>query len=122
MKNFCVAGFGEVMLRLCPTGKMRFAQTLPGNLVATYGGGEANVCASVAMLGAQSRYLTALPETLSGSTMSGDLEITLPRGSQCRTSFRTKTGELSCSGEGINTSPGPLLELSTISGDVTVTA
>ena len=29
MKNFCVAGFGEVMLRLCPPGKMRFAQALP---------------------------------------------------------------------------------------------
>ena len=62
MKNFYVAGFGEVMLRLCPPGKMRFAQTLPGTLAATYGGGEANVCASVAMLGAQSRYLTALPD------------------------------------------------------------
>ena len=62
MKNFCVAGFGEVMLRLCPPGKMRFCQTLPGTLMATYGGGEANVCASVAMLGGQSRYLTALPD------------------------------------------------------------
>ena len=38
------------------------------------------------------------------------------------TVFRTKTGELTCSGEGINTSPGPLLELSTVSGDATVTA
>ena len=62
MKDFCIAGFGEVMLRLCPPGKMRFAQTLPGTLVATYGGGEANVCASVAMLGGRSRYLTALPD------------------------------------------------------------
>ena len=62
MSNFCVAGFGEVMLRLCPPGKKRFAQTLPGTLEATYGGGEANVCASVAMLGGRSRYLTALPD------------------------------------------------------------
>lgn len=36
-------------------------QSLPGTLDATYGGGEANVCASLAMLGTPSRYLTALP-------------------------------------------------------------
>ena len=62
MKKFCVAGFGEVMLRLCPEGKKRFAQILPGTLDATFGGGEANVCASIAMLGGHSRYLTALPD------------------------------------------------------------
>ncbi|MBS1371685.1 MAG: sugar kinase [Lentisphaeria bacterium] len=49
------------MLRLCPPGKKRFAQSLPGTLDATYGGGEANVCASLAMLGSEARYLTALP-------------------------------------------------------------
>ena len=58
----CIAGFGEVMLRLTPPGKRRFAQSLPGTLEATYGGGEANVCVSVAMLGGRSRYLTALPD------------------------------------------------------------
>jgi len=57
-----IAGFGEVMLRLCPPERMRYAQALPGMLQATFGGGEANVCASIAMLGGQSRYLTALPE------------------------------------------------------------
>ena len=59
--NTCIAGFGEIMLRLCPEGKMRLFQTLPGTLQATFGGGEANVCASIAMLGGRSRYLTALP-------------------------------------------------------------
>ena len=63
MKNCCIAAFGEVMLRLCPPGKKRFAQALPGTLEATFGGGEANVCASIAMLGGNSRYLTALPDT-----------------------------------------------------------
>ena len=62
MKDFCIAGFGEVMLRLCPKGKKRFAQSLPGELDATFGGGEANVCASIAMLGGKSRYLTSLPD------------------------------------------------------------
>ena len=60
MKDFCIAGFGEVMLRLCPKGKKRFAQSFPGELDATFGGGEANVCASIAMLGGKSRYLTSL--------------------------------------------------------------
>ena len=62
MKDFCIAGFGEVMLRLCPQGKKRFSQVLPGALDATFGGGEANVCASVALLGGKSRYLTSLPD------------------------------------------------------------
>ena len=62
MNSFCVAGFGEVMVRLCPAGKNRFAQALPGALQATFGGGEANVCASIAMLGGRSCFLTALPD------------------------------------------------------------
>ena len=62
MKEFCIAGFGEVMLRLAPQGKKRFPQVLPGSLEATFGGGEANVCASIAILGGKSRYLTSLPE------------------------------------------------------------
>ena len=62
MKKGCIAAFGEVMLRLCPPGKKRFAQSFPGSIEATFGGGEANVCASLAMLGADCRYLTALPD------------------------------------------------------------
>ncbi len=61
MSREYVAGFGEVMLRLCPPGRKRFAQAMPGQLEATFGGGEANVCASLAMLGENARYLTALP-------------------------------------------------------------
>ncbi|MBO4648809.1 MAG: sugar kinase [Lentisphaeria bacterium] len=62
MGNEIIAGFGEVMLRLAPEGKMRFAQVLPGSFQATFGGGEANVCASLSMLGAKARYLTVLPQ------------------------------------------------------------
>jgi 2-dehydro-3-deoxygluconokinase len=61
MQKKYIAGFGEVMLRLCPPEKKRFMQSLPGTLEATYGGGEANVCASLSMLGVPSRYLTSLP-------------------------------------------------------------
>jgi 2-dehydro-3-deoxygluconokinase len=62
MSEKTVVGFGEVMLRLCPSGKERFGQSLPGSLQATFGGGEANVCVSLATLGMKARYLTALPD------------------------------------------------------------
>ena len=58
----CMAGFGEVMLRLSPAGKGRLMQSLPGTIQSTFGGAEANVCASIAMLGGNSRFLTALPD------------------------------------------------------------
>ncbi len=57
-----IAAFGEVMLRLGPPEKRRLAQSLPGTLEATFGGSEANVCASLAMLGTPCRFLTALPD------------------------------------------------------------
>jgi len=55
-------GFGEVMLRVCPPGHLRFRQALPGQMVCTFGGAEANVCAALALFGAPVRYLTALPK------------------------------------------------------------
>lgn len=61
MGEVCIAGFGEIMLRLSPPGHLRLLQTLPGKLEASFGGGEANVCVSVSLFGAKSRYLTALP-------------------------------------------------------------
>jgi 2-dehydro-3-deoxygluconokinase len=54
--------FGEIMLRVTPPGLMRFRQALPGPLDCSFGGGEANVCCSLAMLGRKTRYLTALPK------------------------------------------------------------
>lgn len=56
-------GFGEIMGRIAPPAHLRWRQTLPGSVNVTWGGGEANVCASLAMLGEQARYLTALPAT-----------------------------------------------------------
>jgi 2-dehydro-3-deoxygluconokinase len=56
-----ILGFGEIMMRLATEGRRRFRQALPGKLEATWGGGEANVCASLAMLGQASRFVTALP-------------------------------------------------------------
>ncbi len=54
--------FGEVMARIAPPGHLRWPQSLPGSVHVTWGGGEANVAASLAMFGLPARYLTALPK------------------------------------------------------------
>ncbi|AKJ64917.1 sugar kinase [Kiritimatiella glycovorans] len=57
-----VVGFGEIMGRLAPEGFYRFSQSCPGRLDLTFAGAEANVAASIAMLGGSSAYVTALPD------------------------------------------------------------
>jgi len=54
-----VVTFGEIMLRLAPPGCERFLQS--PQLLATFGGGEANVAVSLAGFGVPARYVTALP-------------------------------------------------------------
>src|SRR5688572_27135550 len=55
-----VVTFGEIMLRLSPPGFERLLQS--STLVATFGGGEANVAVSLAHFGLESVYVTALPK------------------------------------------------------------
>jgi len=55
-----VVTFGELMLRLGPPGFERLLQS--PMLVATFGGGEANVAVSLARFGLESTYVTALPK------------------------------------------------------------
>ncbi len=73
MSSGNVLAFGEIMLRLCPPGFKRLRQCLPGSLEATFGGGEANVCASLAMLGMPSVYLTVLPDNPLGAALLAQL-------------------------------------------------
>jgi 2-dehydro-3-deoxygluconokinase len=54
-----VVTFGEIMLRLSPPGYQRFVQAR--SLDAVYGGGEANVAASLAHYGMPVEYVTRLP-------------------------------------------------------------
>jgi 2-dehydro-3-deoxygluconokinase len=54
-----VVTFGELLLRLSPPGFERFFQSPV--LSATFGGGEANVAASLAQFGLHSCYVTCLP-------------------------------------------------------------
>jgi 2-dehydro-3-deoxygluconokinase len=55
-----VVTFGEIMLRLSPPGFERLLQS--PLLVATFGGGEANVAVALAGFGLESVYVTALPK------------------------------------------------------------
>ena len=52
--------FGEIMLRLAPEGYYRFIQA--GSYDAAYGGGEANVAASLANFGMDAAFVTKLPK------------------------------------------------------------
>jgi 2-dehydro-3-deoxygluconokinase len=54
-----MVSFGEIMLRLAPPRMERFFQT--PELMATFGGGEANVAVAVAGFGLRARYVTVLP-------------------------------------------------------------
>ncbi len=57
-----IVTFGEIMARLTPPGHLRLRQALPGRLDVSFGGAEANVAASLAMLGAEAEFVTALPQ------------------------------------------------------------
>ena len=62
-----IVSFGEIMLRLSPPGFERLFQS-PA-LVATFGGGEANVAVSLAGFGLESTYITALPKHAVGDAV-----------------------------------------------------
>ena len=57
-----VVTFGEIMVRLCPPSFQRFRQNMPGIMDLTFSGAEANVAASISMLGGNSKFVTSLPE------------------------------------------------------------
>ena len=53
-------GFGDFLLRLNPPGYRRFAQT--NTFECYYTGAEANVCASLAVMGAETEFVTRVPD------------------------------------------------------------
>jgi 2-dehydro-3-deoxygluconokinase len=54
-----IVTFGEIMLRLSPPGRERLFQS--PRLDAVFGGGEANAAVSLAILGREVRYVSAVP-------------------------------------------------------------
>src|SRR5574344_2219592 len=59
-----IVTYGEIMLRLRPPAKERLFQSPV--LETVFGGSEANVAVSVALFGAASHYITALPSNALG--------------------------------------------------------
>lgn len=66
-----VVTFGEVMLRLATPGNLRLRQA--SSLEMTFGGGEANVAVSLALLGHQAAFVTRLPRNELAETCLGQL-------------------------------------------------
>jgi len=57
-----IVTFGEIMGRLAPVGFLRLRQAMPGSLNITFAGAEASVAASIAHLGGDASFVTALPD------------------------------------------------------------
>ena len=66
-----IVTFGEIMLRLTPAGKDRLVAS--DTFEASYGGAEANVALSLAILGADASYVTKLPENPLGEAARNHL-------------------------------------------------
>lgn len=66
--NNKIVTFGEVMGRFASGGFLRFVQVLPGNLNLTFGGAESNVAGSIALLGGNAAFVSALPQNVLGDS------------------------------------------------------
>lgn len=66
-----VVTFGEIMMRLAPQGYDRFIQS--SKLDMTFGGGEANVCVSLANYGADACFVTKVPKHDIGQCVINEL-------------------------------------------------
>lgn len=56
-----IVTFGEIMGRLATPGFQRFQQAMPGKIDVTFAGAEASIAASIAYLGGDAAFVTALP-------------------------------------------------------------
>ncbi|TAN35963.1 MAG: sugar kinase [Verrucomicrobia bacterium] len=86
-----VVTFGEIMGRVAPRGFLRFRQALPGALDFTFAGAEATVAASVAYLGGEATFVTALPKHALGDACVANLKA---MGVDTQYVQRTKRGRL----------------------------
>ncbi len=68
-----IVTFGEVMLRLTPPGFRRLAQVVPGAVEVSLAGAEVNVAASLARLGREATFVSALPRHAAGDAVVAEL-------------------------------------------------
>jgi 2-dehydro-3-deoxygluconokinase len=86
-----IVTFGEIMGRLAAPGFKRFQQTMPGTLEITFAGAEANVAASIAYMGGDAAFVTALPTHAIADACVADLKSL---GVDTRYILRTGEGRL----------------------------
>jgi 2-dehydro-3-deoxygluconokinase len=68
-----IVTFGEIMGRLATPGFKRFQQALPGTVEVTFAGAEASIAASIAYLGGDAAFVTALPNHAIADACVADL-------------------------------------------------
>ena len=86
-----IVTFGEIMGRLAAPGFKRFQQAMPGMLEVTFAGAEATVAASIAFLGGEAAFVTALPQHAIADACVANLR---GLGVDTRPILRTPTGRL----------------------------
>ncbi len=68
-----VVTFGEIMARIATPGFARFQQAMPGSVNVTFAGAEASIAASLAYLGIDAAFVTALPDHAIADACIADL-------------------------------------------------
>lgn len=86
-----IVTFGEIMARLATPGFQRFQQAMPGTLEVTFAGAEASIAASIAYLGGEAVFVTALPQHAIADACVADLRS---MGVDTRHIVRTERGRL----------------------------
>lgn len=60
--------FGEILTRFSSPGFSRLRQAIPGTLEVRFAGAEANIAATIALLGGQSRMVSTVPSNVVGDS------------------------------------------------------
>lgn len=86
-----VVTFGEIMVRIATPGFQRIQQAMPGKVEVTFAGAEASIAASIAFLGGDAAFATALPQHAVADACIADLRSL---GVDTSRIVRTKEGRL----------------------------
>lgn len=86
-----VVSFGEIMMRAATPGFARFQQAMPGHVNVTFAGAEASIAASLAYLGIDVAFVTALPDHAIADACLADLRSL---GVETKHILRTPEGRL----------------------------
>lgn len=103
-----IVTFGEIMGRIATPGYARFQQAMPGSVNVTFAGAEASIAASIAYLGGDAAFATALPQHAIADACVADLRA---MGVDTRHILRTPHGRLGLYflESGINQRPGNVI-------------